>query len=186
MTSTPLRADAARNRARMLATAETVFARLGTGTSVEDVARAAGVGPATVYRHFPRKDDLISAVLRGYFERLLRQADDAVRATDERCIPVFLVTVGRDLATAGGLAHGLWGDLAPRDLVAELEQLTATLVERARTAGAIAPTITVDDIATTVRALRAVIDDGQTDWLRHVAIMVAGLKQGPDTTTLES
>jgi AcrR family transcriptional regulator len=186
VTGIPLRADAVRNRARVVATAETVFARLGTDTSVEDVARAAGVGPATVYRHFPRKDDLISAVLRGYFERLLRRADDAIQAPDERCIPVFLVTVGRDLAAAGGLAHGLWGDLAPRDLVAELEQLTATLVERARAAGAIAATITVEDIAATVRALRGVIDDGRTDWLRHIAITVAGLKQGPDPAVPES
>lgn len=183
--STPRRADAARNRAHLIATAEAVFARLGTSASVEDVARAAGIGPATVYRHFPRKDDLISAVLRGYFERLRHRADDAIRATDERCIPVFLATVGQDLAAAGGLAHGLWGDLAPQDLIAELEQLTATLLERAQAAGTIAKTITVEDIATTVRALRGVINDGRTDWLRHVAIVVAGLRQGPDPVTLE-
>ena len=141
--------------------------------------------PILQARRAEPKDDLISAVLRGYFERLRHRADDAIRATDERCIPVFLATVGQDLAAAGGLAHGLWGDLAPQDLIAELEQLTATLLERAQAAGTIAKTITVEDIATTVRALRGVINDGRTDWLRHVAIVVAGLRQGPDPVTLE-
>jgi hypothetical protein len=64
--------------------------------------------------------------------------------------------------------------------------VTAALVERARAAGAIAATITVEDIAAAVRALRGVLDDGQTEWLRHVAITVADLEQGPDSFVLAS
>ncbi|MEC3976821.1 TetR/AcrR family transcriptional regulator [Amycolatopsis sp. H20-H5] len=72
--SKPLRADARRNRARVLEAAESVFAARGTGAPTEEVARAAGVGVGTVFRHFPTKEELLKAVL---FARLLRFADEA-------------------------------------------------------------------------------------------------------------
>ncbi|MEV0721086.1 helix-turn-helix domain-containing protein [Asanoa sp. NPDC050611] len=59
-----MRADAARNRARILAAAEAVFAERGAAASTEDVASRAGVAIGTVFRHFPTKDDLLRAVLK--------------------------------------------------------------------------------------------------------------------------
>jgi AcrR family transcriptional regulator len=79
----PLRADARRNRERVLAAAEDVFAARGPGASTEDVARAAGVGIATVFRHFGTKEDLLEAV---YLARLERLADE-VRAAAEGSDP---------------------------------------------------------------------------------------------------
>ena len=79
----PLRADARRNRERVLAAAEDVFAARGPGASTEDVARAAGVGIATVFRHFRTKEDLLEAV---YLARLERLADE-VRAAAEGADP---------------------------------------------------------------------------------------------------
>ncbi len=70
----PLRADARRNRARVLEAAESVFAAKGTGAPTEEVARAAGVGIGTVFRHFPTKEALLEAVL---FARLHRFVDEA-------------------------------------------------------------------------------------------------------------
>lgn len=70
----PLRADARRNRARLLAAAETVFSARGTAASTEEVAREAGVGIGTVFRHFPTKEALLEAV---YVARLERLAADA-------------------------------------------------------------------------------------------------------------
>ncbi|WP_460935982.1 TetR/AcrR family transcriptional regulator [Phycicoccus ginsengisoli] len=58
----PLRADAARNRARLLDSATTLFSERGVETSLDDVAKAAGVGIGTLYRHFPTRDDLVLAV----------------------------------------------------------------------------------------------------------------------------
>jgi AcrR family transcriptional regulator len=58
----PLRADAQRNRDRLLATAETAFNAQGAGASLDDIAKAAGVGNATLYRHFPTRAKLLEAV----------------------------------------------------------------------------------------------------------------------------
>ena len=59
----PLRADAQRNRARLLEVAQTVFAEQGTSASIDEIARRAGVGVGTLYRHFPTKDALFEAIV---------------------------------------------------------------------------------------------------------------------------
>lgn len=64
------RADAERNRERILESAKEVFAEDGAAASLDEIARRAGVGNATLYRHFPTRDDLIEAVYRGIVERL--------------------------------------------------------------------------------------------------------------------
>lgn len=75
----PLRADARRNRARVLAAADEVFAAHGPEASTEEVARVAGVGIATVFRHFHTKEELLEAV---YLDRLDRLADEVRAAAD--------------------------------------------------------------------------------------------------------
>src|SRR5882724_5787866 len=117
---------------------------------MDDVARAAGVGPATLYRHFPNKDALARAVLERFFRRLIASADDAFLRPPDAGIEVYLSTVVHELAAKRGLAHGLWGDLAPRALVAELEERTRRLVERARAVGAVREQFTIADIAAAV------------------------------------
>jgi AcrR family transcriptional regulator len=64
------RADAQRNRERILEVAKEVFTRDGTAASLDDIARRAGIGPGTLYRHFPTRDDLIEAVYRSEVEKL--------------------------------------------------------------------------------------------------------------------
>ena len=64
------RADAKRNRERILETAKDAFTRDGATASLDDIARRSGVGNATLYRHFPTRDDLIEAVYRNEVERL--------------------------------------------------------------------------------------------------------------------
>src|ERR1700733_8232291 len=64
------RADAKRNRERILEVAKEVFMRDGAAASLDDIARRSGVGNATLYRHFPTRDDLIEAVYRNEVERL--------------------------------------------------------------------------------------------------------------------
>jgi AcrR family transcriptional regulator len=78
----PLRADAQRNRAKVLAAAEEVFAVQGTSASTEEVARKAGVGIGTVFRHFPTKESLLEAVLVALLERLAAEAEDLRAAGD--------------------------------------------------------------------------------------------------------
>jgi AcrR family transcriptional regulator len=64
------RADAKRNRERILETAKDAFTRDGASASLDDIARRSGVGNATLYRHFPTRDELIEAVYRNEVERL--------------------------------------------------------------------------------------------------------------------
>src|SRR4051812_44194715 len=70
----PLRADAQRNRARILDAAEAVFDELGPRASTAEVARRAGVAIGTVFRHFPTKDDLLAAILKRLLVHLVERA----------------------------------------------------------------------------------------------------------------
>ncbi|WP_395298390.1 helix-turn-helix domain-containing protein [Kitasatospora hibisci] len=83
----PLRADAARNRARLLAAATEVFTTRGIATPTEEIARAAGVGVGTLFRHFPTKEALLEAVMVRRLEEIAtataRLADNAERPGGE-------------------------------------------------------------------------------------------------------
>jgi len=175
-----LRRDAAENRERLIAAAEQVFTALGTEATMEDIARAAGVGPATLYRRFPSKDTLAQAVLEQFFGHLIALADDALRRPPEKCVEAYLTTVAHELARKRGLVHSLWGDLAPRALIAELEERTRRLVKQAQSVGAVGEQFTVGDIAAAVWALRGIFQSGgsaaDTAWRRHVTFLLAGFR----------
>jgi AcrR family transcriptional regulator len=78
----PLRADARRNRERILAAATAAFAADGLSVPLDEIARRAGVGPGTLYRHFPAKETLWEAVLHDRLQRLADEAEALHRATD--------------------------------------------------------------------------------------------------------
>ncbi|HTE62763.1 MAG TPA: helix-turn-helix domain-containing protein, partial [Solirubrobacteraceae bacterium] len=121
------RADAVRNRARVIAAAETVFAEQGADAGVEVVAARAGVGKATVYRSFPTKDALVWEVacrqLEAWLERIQTTEGDAitvlerllVAAAEAKVLGEITVTV----STEATLAH------ARRRWVAALEAILA-------------------------------------------------------------
>jgi AcrR family transcriptional regulator len=69
------RADAQRNRVRLLETAKLAFAEKGSGASLDEIARIAGVGAGTLYRHFPTRDSLVAAVYRNETDQLVAAAD---------------------------------------------------------------------------------------------------------------
>ena len=75
----PLRADAARNRAKLIAAGRAAFAREGTSASLEDIARQARVGIGTLYRHFPSRLDLVEAI---YVDEVKALCDSAASASD--------------------------------------------------------------------------------------------------------
>ncbi len=78
------RADAARNRERILEVAKQAFTRSGADTSLDDIAKEAGVGPGTLYRHFPTREELLKAVYRTEVEKLAA----AARTFDETMPPI--------------------------------------------------------------------------------------------------
>lgn len=78
----PLRADARRNRERILAAATAAFAAEGLSVPLDEIARRAGVGPGTLYRHFPAKETLWEAVLHDRLQRLADEAEALHRVGD--------------------------------------------------------------------------------------------------------
>lgn len=76
----PLRADAQRNYDKLVAAAREVFAERGAEGSLDEIAKRAGVGPGTLYRHFPTRDDLIDALMRDWSARVLSDSEAAVAA----------------------------------------------------------------------------------------------------------
>ncbi len=125
----PLRADAARNRQRILEAAEEVFARDGIAVPIDTVAERAGVGVGTLYRHFPTKEALFEAVVLRRLDELLaavtEPADDATAS-----FFAFLEQMGEQVA----LKHDLFDALAEAgvDLEARCAAKVGTLKEEVR------------------------------------------------------
>ncbi|MCW2838881.1 MAG: TetR/AcrR family transcriptional regulator [Aeromicrobium sp.] len=76
----PMRADARRNYEKIVAAAREVFAERGAEGSLDEIARRAGVGPGTLYRHFPTREDLIDELMRDWTSRVVADSDNAVAA----------------------------------------------------------------------------------------------------------
>ena len=179
-TPRPLRADAQRNRARVLAAAERVFAERGTATSTEEVARAAGVGVGTVFRHFPSKEALLQALV---VQRLARVAADArEHATSPDAGAAFFdffAAVVRGSATKLDLVDalaelGIHPDDAVAPIAEEVTEALTALLQQAQRAGAVRLDIEVRDViallAGASQARRYAPDD------RPLAVILDGLR----------
>jgi AcrR family transcriptional regulator len=152
----PLRADARRNRERVLEAARELFAASGIAVPLDEIAARAGVGPGTVYRHFPTKEALFEAVtaarLRDLvgFAEALGAAEDPAAAFDG-----FLDRLTEEAAAKRNLpeaftASGTDG-LAP--VLAELHGALGVLLRRAQRVGAVRPEIGVPDLLVLLKAL---------------------------------
>ncbi|WP_326566214.1 helix-turn-helix domain-containing protein [Amycolatopsis rhabdoformis] len=121
MSPQPLRADAARNARRIIDAAHEVFTAGGVAASMDDIATAAGVGVATLYRRFPHKQDLVRAVLEARFDEVLAPALARAASAPPRdgvyqalSAAVALAVAERPLFTAAGDLGALTMDLARR------------------------------------------------------------------------
>ena len=99
----PVRADARRNRETVLAAARTAFAEQGTEASLRDVARRAGVGIGTLYRHFPTREALLEAMLGDDFDRLRARAEELAEGPPRAGLLTWL----RELAAGQRAVKGL-------------------------------------------------------------------------------
>jgi AcrR family transcriptional regulator len=148
------RADARSNRARILDAAEEVFGRGGESASTEEVARLAGVGIATVFRHFPAKADLLDEVLARRFERLRERAERLAGGADpgQALFGMFTEMV-TDAPSKIAIAEALveaGGETAPgsraEQASGELSQAVRVLLERAQAAGAVRPDVALPEL----------------------------------------
>ncbi|PPK70436.1 helix-turn-helix domain-containing protein [Actinokineospora auranticolor] len=146
--STPRRTDARRNRARLVAAAAELFDEVGAdATAMNDVARRAGVGPGTLWRHFADKDALIAEVVGDSLDNLAALAAD-LRA-EPRALRRWVVELVRHISRYRGLvdaiAHaGPDGPLGGR--CHAVEAATADLVERARAQGEVRADLTATEV----------------------------------------
>jgi AcrR family transcriptional regulator len=177
-----VRSDARANRDRILAAAEQVFGAEGADVSTEEVARRAGVGIGTVFRHFPTKRDLLEATVVRHFEHLIEEVDAPGAALDG--VIRTLVSSG---ATKVALIHRLaaLGAISePVDRVSrELKQLVDGLLRRGQAAGAVRAEVTVDEVYLLIRALATVTGTTDTSTLdRAVDLILNGLSPGAGRT----
>jgi AcrR family transcriptional regulator len=153
-----MRQDARENRERILVAAERVFGIRGETGSTEEVARLAGVGIATVFRHFPTKEALIEAALVRHFIGLLDLARAAATTTDPSAALSTLIheMIGRG-ASKLTLASMLGDDAPPPPTVVEVSTELKTAVDkalrRAQAAGSVRPDVGVEELYLLIRGL---------------------------------
>lgn len=146
------RADATRNREKVLAAAEAVFAEQGVAVPIDEVARSAGVGVGTVYRHFPTKEVLFEAIVVRHLRGLATRADGLLSAEDPGAAFFgFLSQVAKEATLKRDLTEALSGagvDLkaAASDDFARLRAALANLLERAQATGQVRADVAVDDV----------------------------------------
>jgi AcrR family transcriptional regulator len=179
------RADGERNRQRLLDAAKASFAKSGAATSLEEVARTAGVGIGTLYRHFPTRDALVEHVYRDALERL---AADAERLTKDEAplealrewLLLFVDYIATKklmhdlLATLAGGAAALQAQTKPR-----LEGAITSLVDRAKASGDIKSDVAPFDLLFAIGGL-AYMGTG-VEWesrgRKMVDILIAGIRR---------
>lgn len=146
------RADARRNRDQVIAVAREAFAEYGTATSLREVARRAGVGIGTLYRHFPTREALLEAVLADRFEKLRRDALDLADADDPRAaLGQWLGQLAAGSATYRGLPESVLTALRDKEsrLHAACDAMRSAggdLVRRAQDAGVVRQEVVVEDL----------------------------------------
>ena len=189
----PLRADARRNRQKVLAAARAVFAEQGVDAQMDDVARRADVGIGTVYRHFPTKEALLNALADELFDviaahtRALLDHDDPWEAFQE----ALWFGAGK---TAGDRAFteilATQREAVPRTCPGK-EDLTITvgeLIRRCIEAGKMRPDVIIEDIPLVmcgIGSASSMPHPHPEAWRRHLRIVLDGLRAEAASGPLE-
>ncbi|MEO3868620.1 helix-turn-helix domain-containing protein [Nonomuraea sp. B12E4] len=173
----PVRADARRNRSRILEAAEAVFAEQGASASTEAVAARAGVAIGTVFRHFPTKPELLAAVVMNLLDRLITEVDamvndsEAATALFEFCTRVMAISAQNRalferLAETGTRVH-------VGDALTRLRPAADMLLERAQKAGTVRDDLRPDELIALLAAIcQGAMTDGWSEQLRHRALTI--------------
>jgi len=184
-----MRADAQRNRDRILVAAKAVFAEQGTEAPMEEVGRIADVGVGTLYRHFPTKRALLGELLA---ERFRLFHSEAARALESEEDPweAFAGTLWRNAESAAldvGLQDALFRGEGSWEPVAEplaaLSEAMAEIIRRGQEAGVIREDLTVSDIPMMMCGVSSIManthpDGTPMDWRRHLELLLDGVKTG--------
>ncbi|MFD9701165.1 TetR/AcrR family transcriptional regulator [Lentzea sp. NPDC059081] len=171
-----MRADARRNYELILAAAEAEIARTGADASLEKIARDAGVGSATLHRHFPSRQSLLEAVFHDRVEVLCADARRLSAAADPG---QALVDWLRDLAVYGattrGLAESLLHTATGSGCEVMLRDAGNDLMRLARQAGAVRDGVDIDDLLVLVNAVSLATRDAG-DAARLAVLALEGIR----------
>jgi AcrR family transcriptional regulator len=183
----PPRADAVRNRERVIAAARKLMARKGLDAQMDEIAGAAKVGVGTVYRHFPTKDDLVEALAAARFERLAELADMALEHPDPGQAFSEFIRASAEIQVADrALSEVLVS--RPETMRRSAERVdmlgrVAKVMARAQEAGAVRADAQPEDVPMMMCALAGACNNPMTDPQRYLAILVDGLR-APGATPL--
>jgi AcrR family transcriptional regulator len=178
----PLRADAKRNRERILVAAAEVFGAKGQDAQMDDVAAQAGVGVGTVYRHFPTKSALMGALVAQKFAQFAANAREGLEIEDPW--EAFATTFRRNAELMAGDAGVQYVLMNIPDLLeyiapekAELDEVTSKLIRRGKRAGVLRKDFEMHDFGMIMCGLCSTMGMGpaQFNWRRHVDILLDGL-----------
>lgn len=188
----PLRRDAERNRQRILAGAAEVFTEQGLDASLDEVARAAGVGIGTVYRRFPDKESLIRALFRDRVGALVTVAEEACAAPDPwQGLASFLEFTGGALAGDLGLRELMMFGTYDRDQVCyvrdQMRPVITKLVERAQASGDLRADFRATDVKMIGFMLASIAEYAASAapgvWRRYLVMLLDGLRPARDGVT---
>jgi AcrR family transcriptional regulator len=181
----PLRADARRNRARVMEVARAAFAECGSDLPMEELARRAGVGVGTVYRHFPNKEMLLDALLAEQLETLIETTRAALAGDDAWEAFRGLVRNGAamqadDMAFCEVVMARKQesGDARVAQLRDELDAAMGELIGRAQASGAMRKDFRTDDVGVLFASIAGAIRSsaGPDAWKRQVEFALDGLR----------
>jgi AcrR family transcriptional regulator len=184
--TTRLRADAERNRAALLHAAREIFGEHGLDASLDEIARRAGVGNATLYRRFPSRRDLIAEVFAGQMTEWVDLADRALADPDPwHGFVTYVTRVCEMQATDRGLSDLLVSTSFDDDerlarLRATAQRGAVDVIERAQRAGALRTDFTRLDVRMLMMA-NAGVSARSADplaWRRHLALFLEGVRTG--------
>ncbi|WP_083453099.1 TetR/AcrR family transcriptional regulator [Mycolicibacterium goodii] len=180
-----MRADAARNRARVLEVAYEVFAQEGLSVPIDEIARRAGVGAGTVYRHFPSKEDLYRAVVAERIHEMVEQCRKLLSGADpgEALFEHLRMMVLQWGAADRGLVDALAGvgiDVKTVVPAAEDEymEMLAALLSAAQRAGTARPDVTAKDVKALLVACQAMQTYDADTAERLTDVVFDGLRLG--------
>ncbi|MGD6749722.1 TetR/AcrR family transcriptional regulator [Streptomyces sp. BH105] len=188
----PLRADAERNRQRLIAAAQEVFAERGLEVTVDDIARHAGVGVGTAYRRFANREELVEAVFEAQVEQMVTAAEEALAHDDpwESLVQLLLAT-GQHFADNRGLRDVLLENTIGLSRVGAVRErltpLVAAVLARAQQAGVLRDDIEPTDIPLVQLMLDVVARHGRDAapdlWKRYLTLILDGLRDKRDRPT---
>ncbi|MFF7454498.1 TetR/AcrR family transcriptional regulator [Kitasatospora sp. NPDC008115] len=181
----PLRADAARNRAKLLDAATEVFTTRGVGVPTEEIARAAGVGVGTLFRHFPTKEALLEAVMVRRLETIAAGVARVAAESDPAdalfaCFRLIAEqSVGKTALTQALAAAGVDVHTSLRTPSAAIHTLLADLLHRAQQAGTARPDLTHPELIALLIGANAALEQlapDPTARQRVLEVLLTGLR----------